>query len=278
MMTGLTIGQVAAFAGVTVKTVRHYHRLGLVAEPERDDSGYRRYGPDDLLRLVQVRTLAGAGVPLAEIGMMLDADPDRFAAALEGVERQLNDRIDELVARRDTLQRLAQGDRVLLPERACALLDRLPGLGFTADDVALAREGLILVRALVPESFDDHLVQVEQVLADPVYVGLIKQLWRADEWQPDDPRVDALAGDVADHLIANPSLLAVPTGFLARDDGATRYELLSRHGDERSPTWARLSALIETRLRAAGIGVGDQFAGATSPTSPRRERHGLDSA
>ncbi|MGH8964270.1 MAG: MerR family transcriptional regulator, partial [Actinomycetes bacterium] len=53
---GLTIGQAAAFAGVTVKTVRHYHRHGLVPEPGRDGSGYRRYGSDDLLRLVQVRT------------------------------------------------------------------------------------------------------------------------------------------------------------------------------------------------------------------------------
>ncbi|WP_372352877.1 MerR family transcriptional regulator [Streptomyces sp. KL116D] len=48
--------------------MRHYHRLGLVDEPERDRSGYRRYGSPDMVRLVQVRTLAGAGVPLVEIG------------------------------------------------------------------------------------------------------------------------------------------------------------------------------------------------------------------
>ncbi|SDM04674.1 MerR family transcriptional regulator [Nonomuraea jiangxiensis] len=34
----------AGFLGVTVKTVRHYHKLGLVKEPERDSSGYHRYG------------------------------------------------------------------------------------------------------------------------------------------------------------------------------------------------------------------------------------------
>jgi DNA-binding transcriptional MerR regulator len=261
VINGLTISQVAAFVGVTVKTVRHYHRLGLVEEPERDESGYRRYGPDHVLRLVQVRTLARAGVPLAEIGTMLDAGPDRFAAALVDVERRLNNRIEELIARRDTLHRLAHGDRVLLPDRACALLDRLPGLGFTAGDVALAREGLILVRALVPESFDDHLSQTERVLDDRVYVELFMGMWRAAEWEPDDPRVDELATAVADHLIANPSLLAIPTGFLARDDGATRYELLSQYGDEKSPTWARLNDLIETNLRSAGMGITQQFTG-----------------
>jgi DNA-binding transcriptional MerR regulator len=69
---GLTIGQAAAFAGVTVTTVRHYHQHGLVDEPECDSSGCRRYRSAEPLRLVQVRTLAGAGVPLAEIGDLLD--------------------------------------------------------------------------------------------------------------------------------------------------------------------------------------------------------------
>lgn len=74
MDDGVTIGQAAAFAGITIKTVRHYHKLGLVEEPSRDGSGYRRYGSSDLLRLVQVRTLAAAGVPLADIGPLLDSD------------------------------------------------------------------------------------------------------------------------------------------------------------------------------------------------------------
>src|SRR5262245_9690356 len=136
MTGGLTISQAAAFAGVTVKTVRHYHRLGLVEEPKRDGSGYRRYGSTDLLRLVQGRTLAGAGVPLAEVADLLGADPEQFAAALADVERRLTERIEELVVRRDTLHRLAHGDRVLLPDRAGAFLDRLAELGFRPDYVA----------------------------------------------------------------------------------------------------------------------------------------------
>jgi DNA-binding transcriptional MerR regulator len=41
----LTIGQLAAHAGVTVRTVRHYHAKGLLPESERDASGYRRTTP-----------------------------------------------------------------------------------------------------------------------------------------------------------------------------------------------------------------------------------------
>lgn len=69
---GLTIGRAAAFAGTTVTAVRNYHRHGLLDEPDMDSSGHRRYRPAELLRLVQIRTLAGAGVPLTEIGDLLD--------------------------------------------------------------------------------------------------------------------------------------------------------------------------------------------------------------
>ena len=40
----LTISQLATYAGVTVRAVRHYHHVGLLPEPSRDGSGYRTYG------------------------------------------------------------------------------------------------------------------------------------------------------------------------------------------------------------------------------------------
>ncbi|MFD3534139.1 MerR family transcriptional regulator [Streptomyces sp. NPDC058664] len=167
MADGLTIGQAAAFVGVTIKTVRHYHRLGLVAEPDRDGSGYRRYRSGELFRLVRVRTLAAAGVPLAEIGDLLDADPKTFAATLDNVHHRLTERIDDLIARRDRLHRLDHGDRALLPDRACAVLGRLAELGFSPDYVAGRREALVLSQALVPEIFDSFLTGSNNRLTIP---------------------------------------------------------------------------------------------------------------
>ncbi|ASR37589.1 MerR family transcriptional regulator [Prauserella marina] len=255
MTYGVTIGQAAAFAGITVKTIRHYHRRGLVAEPRRDASGYRRYETAELLRLVQVRTLAEAGVPLAEIGPILDSGADEFAVALADVERRLTDRITELTSRRDTLHRLATGDRVLLPDRALALLDGAAALGFATDDLTMIREALVLFRALVPEGFDDYLAQIEQALEHPRYLALIKRMWRCGDWAPDDPRVDELAAAIADYLVAHPSLLPIPAGIQARTDGETRYAMLKHYGEEQKPVWARLTVLIETRLRSAGIEI-----------------------
>ncbi|MFI5530300.1 MerR family transcriptional regulator [Kitasatospora sp. NPDC051853] len=253
MSAGVTIGRAAAFVGITVKTVRHYHKLGLVPEPERDGSGYRRYGSGELLQLVQVRTLAAAGVPLADIGPMLDADPESFTTALAEAERQLTDRIAELTARRATLHRLADGDRALLPDRACALLERMPGLGFGPDYVAAQREALVLARAMVPDGFDGFLAQLEHGLDDPEFVDLARRCQEAESWSPDDPRIEELATAMADRYLANPGLLGDGTSMRAWSRASAQYELINRHRDDQAPVAARLTALTERRLRAAGV-------------------------
>lgn len=258
MADGLTIGQAAAFVGVTVKTVRHYHRLGLVAEPERDGSGYRRYGSDELLRLVQARTLAAAGVPLAEIGDLLDADAERFAAALDDVRRRLTERIEDLIARRDTLHRLAHGDRALLPDRACAVLDRLADLGFGSNYVAAQREALVLARALDPGILDSFLTRLDHSLDDPEFVELTKRGIEAMSWDPDDPRLEELASALADNLLADRARLEIPTGIRNRPDAAARYGVLNHHREDQGPSIARLNALVEAKLRAAGIRISHQ--------------------
>lgn len=258
MADGLTIGQAAAFVGVTIKTVRHYHRIGLVAEPERDGSGYRRYRSGELFRLVQVRTLAAAGVPLAEIGNLLDADPKTFAATLDDVHHQLTERIEDLIARRDRLHRLDHGNRALLPDRACTVLDRLAELDFSPDYVAGQREALVLARALIPEIFDSFLTQLERTLDDSESVELTKRGWDARSWDPDDPRIVELASTLTDKLLTNRALLAMPTRFQNQSDAAFRYGMVNHHREDQAPSIARLNTLVEANLRAAGIAVPHQ--------------------
>ena len=72
----LTISQLASYAGVTVRAVRHYHAKGLLPEPERDHSGYRRYDAAAVVELIRIRTLAEAGVPLARVRELLAADDE----------------------------------------------------------------------------------------------------------------------------------------------------------------------------------------------------------
>jgi DNA-binding transcriptional MerR regulator len=255
MAGGLTIGQAAAFVGVTIKTVRHYHRMGLLDEPPRDSSGYRRYTSTDLFRLVQVRAVADAGVPLGEIRELVDADPQRFADALADVERRLDERIAQLVARRDTLHRLVDGDRALLPDRACAVLNRLTELDLPADFVAAEREALVLARALAPDFFEGFVAQLEQRLADPTYVELQRRGWEARTWDPDDPRLDELATAIADNLLTHRAQMEAQRGYFSTPDATARYELINNHRADQLPGLARMTALIEAKLRGAGIEV-----------------------
>ncbi|MBG0823169.1 hypothetical protein HS048_20780 [Planomonospora sp. ID91781] len=138
---------------------------------------------------------------------------------------------------------------------AVALLERLAGLGFPADEVAASREGWVLARALVPEGFDDYLTHVGHALDDARFVALTKRATEAAAWEPDDPRVAELATAMADRFLADPAHLKIVTGLQARTEVATRYKPIALHGEEQGSAAARGVALVETRLRAAGIHI-----------------------
>lgn len=255
MNDGVTISKAAAFAGVTVKTVRHYHKLGLVDEPQRDTSGYRRYGSADILQIVKVRTLASAGMPLVEIESLLDAGTEMSATAFADIEQRLNRRIADLTKQRDMLHKLADGDRVLLPDRALAILDRGPALGFSAEEIASTREGFILTKALFPESFDAYIAHIERALNNTQFVTLLRRSWEAMDWERNDPRIEALATEMADLFLANPTLLDILTSL--RTDIDDRYGMISRFGVDQSPAGLQMSKLLVVKLRAAGVLIPD---------------------
>lgn len=106
----LTIGRLAAAAGVGVETVRFYQRRGLLDTPGRE-SGIRRYGGGDLRRLRFIRHAQAAGFTLNEIGelLALDSSEDRSRARAMAVARleSLDAKMAELQRARDALQRLA---------------------------------------------------------------------------------------------------------------------------------------------------------------------------
>ncbi|MFF5035383.1 MerR family transcriptional regulator [Nocardia salmonicida] len=125
----LTIGELASYAGVTVRAVRHYHAKGLLPEPERDHSGYRRYDAGTVVELIRIRTLAGAGVPLARVRQLLQADAEEFAAAIADIDTRLRAEIWQRQRHRERIARLAAGDSLALPPEVVELLDHLRALG-----------------------------------------------------------------------------------------------------------------------------------------------------
>ncbi|WUR85861.1 MerR family transcriptional regulator [Streptomyces phaeochromogenes] len=87
--------QLAEPANTTVNTVRHYHRLGLLNEPERRYNGYKQYEVQQLVSLLRIRRLAELGVPLAQISTA-GADADRTPGVLRNLHAELQRHIERL--------------------------------------------------------------------------------------------------------------------------------------------------------------------------------------
>jgi MerR family mercuric resistance operon transcriptional regulator len=131
-MAGITIGKLAATAGVGVETVRYYQRRALLAQPEPGDpyGGVRRYDQGDVQRLRFIRAAQGAGFTLEQIGelLALDAVDDRTKARALAVEQiaALDARIAALTGARDALARLAY-DCAVAGSGRCPILTAFEG-------------------------------------------------------------------------------------------------------------------------------------------------------
>src|SRR3954451_15655731 len=91
-----SVGQVAGFAGVTVRTLHHYDEIGLLRPSARSTAGHRRYDDADLDRLQSVLFYRELGFSLDEVAVLLD-DPE--AAPQAHLRRQhtlLTERIEQL--------------------------------------------------------------------------------------------------------------------------------------------------------------------------------------
>ncbi|NYF15473.1 DNA-binding transcriptional MerR regulator [Microbacterium sp. AK009] len=117
--------QLADLAGTTVKAVRHYHKVGLLDEPERLSNGYKQYQVPHLIRLMQIVRLSELGVPLAQIATLDRAD-DRLDDAISVLDAELAGTIERLQRIREELAVILQhSSPASLPARFAPLADRL---------------------------------------------------------------------------------------------------------------------------------------------------------
>jgi DNA-binding transcriptional MerR regulator len=234
----LTIGRLASYAGVTIRAVRHYHTVGLLLEPERDASGYRTYDAAAVVRLIRIRTLAEAGVPLARVRELLDADPATFAVATAEIDRGLRAQIRALQEHRRRIAQLGSGDSLALPLEVVDYLDRLRAIGAPEAVVAPERDAWILMAARWPEALPAMMADKVAQLDNPLVVRLYQLIGRIAEDWPDEE----LLRQTADLMI---ELL---------EQASASGEL--DHQDDFMPD-------------AAFVGLMDSFADASHPVVPR---------
>ncbi|MGW5716960.1 MerR family transcriptional regulator [Amycolatopsis sp. NPDC003865] len=240
----LTIGQLAGYVGVTTKAIRVYHAKGLLPEPPRDASGYRRYSAADAVELIKIRTLAEAGVPLARIRELRSGED--LLPALKQIDDDLAARIRGLQDTRARLRRLADGRLSALPADVVEFLSRLPDLGFSERWVTLQNDLWLLVFATHPETARANFRDQSSMLADPALLSLVLEYDGVHDVDPHDPRVDALA-----ERLVTATRARYGAELPSYERGSAIPELVQGAVNASSPAWRRLDALIRDRLRSA---------------------------
>lgn len=162
--------ELAELAGTTLKTVRHYHSVGLLPEPERRVNGYKQYGAAHLVRLLRIRRLVDLGIPLARIGEMVD-DPGSGTDALRALDAELGEQIARLQRVRDEVAAIVEhGVGADLPE----------GFSDVGEHLSPADRALMLVYSRLYD--DDGMQQLREMIGALGRTPLDREL----EALPDD--------------------------------------------------------------------------------------------
>ena len=129
IMESMTIGQLAAAAGVNVETVRYYQRRELLAVPKREVGSIGRYPESSLTRLRFIKRAQALGFSLEDVQALLSLDDGQAcsSARLLG-ERKLADvreRIQTVRALEKALQGLVASCSTSRRRVSCPLIDAL---------------------------------------------------------------------------------------------------------------------------------------------------------
>lgn len=216
--------ELADLAGTSLRAVRHYHEVGLLAEPERRSNGYKQYGVAHLVRLVRIKRLSDLGFSLPQIAAMGDTD--------DHPEEALRDLDAELAATIERLQRARGELRVILD--SAAPTDLPPEFAPPAAVAKMTNADrslvVVLTRVLGPQGLQVYGELLRDAPDEPVAAAFDDLPADAD---------DATRQDVADRLVpyiravreAHPGLVESEAdapggaGFALRTIGAAMAEL-----------------------------------------------------
>ncbi|AGZ44041.1 MerR family transcriptional regulator [Actinoplanes friuliensis] len=203
--------ELAELAGTTVNTIRHYHRLGLLDDPDRRYNGYKQYDVSHLVCLLRIRRLVELGVPLSEVGVARSAG-DVPPEVLRQVDAQLAAEIERLSRARADIA-------VILRDGAPA--DTPAGFESVAPRLSTADASLIHVYSrLYDDDAMKDLVRMVETDTDPVNAEMNALPVDADEATRQSV-AERLAPVIAQNLLDYP-WLSDPAAHLSNSEQVTQ--------------------------------------------------------
>ncbi|MCW2495042.1 MerR family DNA-binding transcriptional regulator [Jatrophihabitans sp.] len=200
----LSVTKVAEVTGLTPRAVRYYHSIGLVPEPPRDASGYRRYGGKEVIELVRVARLRALGMPLPQIAERVsaaDAEDVSLAEALDLLADELDAEIDQMVSTRDRLRELARSETFDQPVKTLTLALQDQGVLGPADNLRSSEKwAAALLDAVHPDGMSGVLAEASKLFGNAAVMealGPLRQRLGRLNGRSSEGEIAALAADVA---------------------------------------------------------------------------------
>ncbi|MGM7678872.1 MerR family transcriptional regulator [Microbacterium sp. A94] len=235
--------ELADMAGTTMNTIRHYHRLGLLDEPERRHNGYKQYGVHHLVRVLRIRRLVELGVPLAKVGPV-GASDEGMPDALRAVDAELAARIARLQQVRADIAEILRDD---------APADAPSGFASVAAHLSDSDSSIVhIYTQLYDEDALADLRRMVEVDADTDALGdEIKRL-PADADEAIRQRLaERLAPALARNLIDYP-WLSDPAGHLSKSERVTQQTFIEAIAELYNP--AQIDVLARAGILARDAG------------------------
>ena len=253
--------ELAHLAGTTVNTIRHYHRLGLLAEPDRRYNGYKKYGVPHLVRLLRIRRLVELGVPLSEVDGVAD-NPDT-AERLREVDADLAAKIEQLQQARAEIAAILSND---------APPDVPAGFASVAEHLSEVDRSIIHIYSKLYD--ESAMADLRAMVEEDAETGDVDK--ELDELPPDadEPTrqrvAEHLAQGIARNLIDYP-WLTDPTARLARSERIAQETFVEAVTELYNPAQRDVltrAALLGYQLAQEVLAARDDADGTGSPPTP----------
>ena len=244
--------ELADLAGTTVNTVRHYHRLGLLEQPDRRYNGYKQYEVRHLVSLLRIRRLAVLGIPLSQMRSV--------TAGAQETPELLRDVDAELQARIESLEQARTHIAAILQHQAPA---DVPA-GFESVASRLSENDRSIVHLMTRFYDDDALADIREMTADetddtgPDIDNLPAD---ADE-QTRQELAERVAATIVKHLIKYP-WLSNPAAHMPKGSEVSTQTfgdaLVHLYNDAQLDVLFRANTIAEEQLSAMGVQSQEQI-------------------
>ncbi|MET3859431.1 DNA-binding transcriptional MerR regulator [Dietzia sp. 2505] len=204
----------ARLAGITVRTLRHYHQVGVLPEPPRSSNSYRDYGTRDLVMVLRIRRLADLGLSLDQISTILHSTGPAPGELLASLDAEITEQIENLSRKRELLAHLARHEAPPdLPPEVAAAHSSLRSAGLPTAAADLDRDHMLLLAQLTGAAGQAYLRTVYDIITTPATVEATVAVMTA--WAAlDDTSTDREIHEVSERLLdlLTPVMAELATG------------------------------------------------------------------